>query len=326
VPSFCRHNRFIERCPICSKTLPGQPARTPSARASTKRAGAGAATARRRPGGAGLSVRRENRASDDGYRSALLPGLRASGDAHRLAEEIAFSRGRLVALGSAPPDLYAEVQALAADDLEQATWACVLITYLCPLEGEAPFAGIRLALREDRETLEDLEQIPLGPRTCHARARGSQTLIAYRRWIAQASSARRAFTGDPGWSAPRRFERLFERLALPGFERRCRYELLLTLGSLGLYEMQADSLHLSGGRGPSSSDPTTLAAKRLFAIGDPLHLERRSSALADAISVPIETLDLALANWGIGERATLGFPPEASEHETLERAQHALGL
>jgi hypothetical protein len=340
VPSFCRHNRFIERCPICSKTLPGASERRPppharARRASGERAGAkrparsrtaGADSARRGPAEEAVSVRREERASDDGYRSELLPGLRASADARRLAEEIGFSGGRLRVLASSPPDLYGEIRALADQDLEQATWACVLTAYLCPLEGEAPFAGIRLALGEHRGTLEDLGQIPLGPRTCHDRARGAQTLVAYRRWIAQASSARLAFGGDPGWSAQRRFERLFERLALPGFARRGRYELLVMLGRLGLYELQADSLHLAEGRGPSGSDPATVAAKRVFAIGDPLHLQRRSTALAEAVSVPIETLDLALANWGAGERATLGFPPETVDRQALAQAHEALGL
>jgi hypothetical protein len=340
VPSFCRHNRFIERCPICSKTLPGLPQRKPPPRARTRRAPAegarsgraasgassGAETARRGPVPEALSVRREERASDDGYRSQLLPGLRASADARRLAEEIGFSGGRLRALASSPPDLYGEIMAVADGDLEQATWACLLTAYLCPLEGEAPFAGIRLALSQDRGTLEDLGQIALGPRTCHDHARGPETLVAYRRWIAQASSARLAFDGDPGWSAQRRFERLFERLALPGFARRGRYELLVLLGRLGLYELQADSLHLTGGRGPSASDPTTMAAKRVFAIGDPLHLERRSTVLAEAVSVPIETLDLALANWGAGERATLGFRPETVDRQALAHAHEALGL
>jgi Alpha-glutamyl/putrescinyl thymine pyrophosphorylase clade 3 len=339
VPSFCRHNRFIERCPICSKTLPGLPERKPPPRARPRRASAerarprraasgassGAQTARRGPAEA-LSVRREQRAVDDGYRSELLPGLRASADARRLAVEIGFSGGRLQALASCPPDLYGEIKALAEEDLEQATWACMLTAYLCPLEGEMPFAGIRLALGEERGTLEDLAQIPLGPRTCHDRARGPQTLLAYRRWIAQASSAGRAFSGDPGWSSRRRFERLFERLALPGFARRGRYELLVLLGRLGLYELEADSLHLIGGRGPSASDPATVAAKRVFAIGDALHLERRSTALAEAVSVPIETLDLALANWGAEERATLGFPPETVDRQALARAHEALGL
>ena len=85
-----------------------------------------------------------------------------------------------------------------------------------------------------------------------------------------------------------------------------RYDLLVTLGRLGLYELRADSLHLTSASEAHSGDLATLAAKRVFAIGDPLLLERRARALAEAISVPIETLDLALANWGSGSRATLG--------------------
>src|SRR6202035_5763204 len=107
-----------------------------------------------------------------------------------------------------------------------------------------------------------------------------------------------AFRGDPSWSAQRRFERLFERLALPGFGRMGRYDLLVALGQLGLYELRGGSPHLSSATGPSPNDPTTLAAKRLFAIGEQIHLDRRAAALAQAISVPVEALDLAFANWG----------------------------
>ncbi|HYM54095.1 MAG TPA: hypothetical protein VES97_01930, partial [Solirubrobacteraceae bacterium] len=127
-----------------------------------------------------MRVQREGRAEDDGYRSELVPGLRASADASRLAEEIAFSSARLLALGEDPPGLYAEARALAAGDLERATWTCFLIAYLSPLEGEDPFAGIRLALaaapsldmsaQDGDESAAsgppDLQEIPLGPPTC----------------------------------------------------------------------------------------------------------------------------------------------------------------
>jgi hypothetical protein len=105
-----------------------------------------------------------------------------------------------------------------------------------------------------------------------------------------------------------------------------RFDFLVTLGCLGLFELRADSLHLAGGRGQASNDPATVAAKRVFAIGDELHLERRSRALATAVAVPIETLDLALANWGADVRATLGFPAETCDHAALQRARDALGL
>jgi hypothetical protein len=350
VPTFCRHNRFLERCPICSKTLPEDPPGRRSPRASGRARSPSTPRAERRrsgAGSAGLRVHRENRAGDDGYRCELLPGLRASSDALRLSAEIAFSSGRLLALGVAPPDLYAEVRELARTGLEQATWACFLTAYLSPLQGEDPFAGIRMALEvlpgphappgagqgAQHSVPAALTGIPLGPRTSHDPARGTDTLDAYRRWVERAGSdaggagaQTRAFRGEADWSPQRRFERLFERLALPGFGRAGRYELLVMLGRLGLYELSADSLHLAGVRSPSSSDLTTLAAKRVFAIGDPLYLERRAGALAEAVSVPVEALDLALANWAAPEPATLGFPADTCDAGTLARAHEALGL
>ncbi len=342
MPTFCRHNRFIERCPICSKTLPGSaPSAVPaprakaSARARSGREGA----ARRRTGGESVRIRRETRAEDDGYRSELVPGLRASADALRLVQEIAFSSGRLLTLATEPPGLSGEVRTLASEDLESATWACFLIAYLSPLEGEDPFAGIRMALACAPGELPNLDGIPLGPRTSHDPRRGADTLIAYRQWVARGAGADAAaqsaptdgsqalaFVGDPAWSPQRRFERVFERLAIAGFARMGRYELLVTLGRLGLYELLPDALHLAGARGLSSEDLTTLAAKRVFGIGDPLLLERRAAALAQAISVPIETLDVALANWHSPEPATLGFPRHTSDDGAFERAGDALGL
>jgi Alpha-glutamyl/putrescinyl thymine pyrophosphorylase clade 3 len=330
MPTFCRHNRFLERCPICSKTLPGASAggRSPRGATSTRDPSARRAAAPRRPRGEGVRVHREGRAQDDGYRSSLLPGVRASADAARLSEEIAFANGRLLALAAAPWGLYAEARKLAEDDLRQASWTCFLISYLSPLDsppdGADPFAGIRLALERELRAPEELDGIPLGPRTSHDPARGVETLFAYRHWVQSADSEAGAFIGDPDWSPTRRFERLFERLALPGFGRTGRYELLVTLGRLGLYELRADSLHLLGAL--SSSDLTTLGAKRLFAIGDPIHLERRAAALAKEIAVPVETLDLALANWASPQRATLGIDADVSDHEALLRARGALGL
>jgi hypothetical protein len=337
MPTFCRHNRFIERCPICSKTLLGYAAETkPSRRAASTRAPSRDRPAGRRAArGEGIRVHREGRAQQDGYSSSLIPGVHASADARRLADEIAFSSARLVALAEDPPDLYGEARALAEQDRERATWICFLIAYLSPLEGEDPFAGIRLALaRGSGEELAggglpDLGGLPLGPRTSHDPARGADTLLAYRQWVEHAGRSggqALAFSGDPSWSPERRFERVFERLALPGFARMGRYDLLLTLGRLGLYELRPDSLHLAGTAGPSAGDPTALAAKRMFAIGDPLLLERRAGALAGALSVPIETLDLALANWGATQRATLGFPPEIVDRMVLERATDVFGL
>jgi hypothetical protein len=386
---FCRHNRFVERCPICRETVPGLAppeggARRPgargaegaarSARASKGRARRGSSARLR--GGAGLHVSRERRAEDDGYRSSLAPGLRASEDAARLAQEIAFASGRLQLLTAAPPDLYGEMRALG--DAEQAAWMCFLSAYLCPLEGHDPFAGVRRALEADWRAgeLPDLSAIPLGPRTSHDPARGQATLSAYLQWTARAAQAApapraapapqaaqaapapraapapqaaqaapapraapapqaapaarpqaqrsaRAFVGDPSWTPGRRFERLFERLTLPGLARMGRYELLLTMGRVGLCELRAEALFFTGA---PLDDLATLAAKRVFGIGDPIHLEQRARDLAKAIAAPIEALDLALANWEAGARATLGVPPETLDGDALERAREGLGL
>lgn len=278
-----------------------------------------------------MRVRRQQRAVDDGYSSPLLPGVRASADAARLADELAFSSGRLLALqaptASGPlPGPYESARASAASDPEQAIWTCFLLAYLSPLEGAEPFAGIERALASPRAELSDLEGIELGPHRSHDPKRGSATLDAYRAWYEQASSQAAAFAGDAGWTPQRRFERLFERLALPGLTRAARFELLVLLGALGLAELEPDSLHLIAGRGTGGDDATTLAAKRLFAIGDQMLLERRARALADATGLPLASLELALANWQAEERATLGFSEEVADEASLEAARAALGL
>lgn len=344
VQTFCRHNRFIQRCPICRETVPGLAPATPRSPKSTgskresgaRPARAGSAT---RHGGEGLRsisrrapevrVRREARSQDDGYRNELVPGLRSSADAVRLVEEIGFASGRLLMLTAAPPGVYA--QARDCDDIEQATWMCFMCAYISPLQGAQPFAGVRQALVHSwaSDELPDLEDVPLGPRSSHDPARGCETLLAYRRFVDHAGSQERAFTGEPEWTPQRRFERVFERLALPGFGRVGRYDMLVTLGRLGLYELRADSLHLAtrSPRAPSdTSDQTLQAAKRVFGIGDPLLLERRAQVLAEAISAPIEALDLALANWGAEERATLGMAADTRDAHTVERASAALDL
>jgi hypothetical protein len=338
MPRFCRHSRFIERCPICRETVPGLEPVKRSASASSRRASAGSdsgatRTHKRTGSGKGVRVYTDGslRGQDDGYSCELVPGLHNSGDAQRLAEELAFAGGRLNLLSSAPPDLYGEVR--QQESWERATWMCFLTAYISPLQGEEPFNGIRRALGTGGEEvawqvgeLPDLDTIPLGPRTSHDYARGNRTLEAYLQWTERAGSQVRAFSGDHTWSESRRFERLFERLALPGLGRMGRYDLLVTLGRLGLYELEPDSLHLGGGRMEATSDLTTLAAKRLFGIGDPLILERRSLALAEAVSVPVEALDLAFANWHTGERATLGVPSDTTEGHVLEYARTAFEL
>jgi hypothetical protein len=156
----------------------------------------------------------------------------------------------------------------------------------------------------------DLEFVEVGPRTAHDPARGTKTLEAYRAWAARAGSQAAGFGGDPGWTPQRRFDRAFERLAMRGFGRGPRYELLVLLGTLGVFDIRPWSLHLA-----DAMDPTTIAAKRVFGIGDAMNLQRRATDLAATLGVPMEALDLALLNWSRppDERITAGARDVAFE-------------
>jgi len=330
MPTFCRHNRLIQNCPICSKeqsielrpiisssapraSLP----RTPSPRSTRQRDG----TTRSAPGSGGVRVRRLARSADDGYSSRLVPGLHSSVDAENLAEELAFAAARLNALEHDPPGLYAEVAA-AASDLEERTWLAFLIAYISPLDGEDPFRSVRSAMTSwasgEPPALDGLE---LGPRTAHDPARGTQTVDAYQLWATRAGSQAVAFTGEAAWNPERRFARVFERLALPGFHRDARFDLLVTLGRLGVYELRGGALQFGG------DNEVTLAAKRALGIGDPLLLERRARDLAAACELPLEALDVGLYSWQRGERATLGMDGDAEpDPGALAATRAALGL
>jgi hypothetical protein len=321
VPTFCRHNRLEANCPICSRTsggavTPPRPARRPESRAVS-------APSKRRPSprtAGDLRVRRMARAADDGYENDLLPGLRATVEAAHLADELAFSAGRLDQLRTAPRGLYAE--AVTLDDAEEQAWLLFQTAYISPREGEDPFAEIdRVRTTWAGGELPGLEFVELGPRTAHDPGRGTKTLEAYRAWAERAGSQAAAFSGDEAWTPQRRFERAFERLALPGFSRGPRYELLVLLGSLGVFDLRGWSLHLT-----DAMDPTTIAAKRVFGIGDAMNLQRRASDLATTLELPMEALDLALLNWSRpeGERITGG----ARDVDSDDRAavlRHRLG-
>ena len=114
---------------------------------------------------------------------------------------------------------------------------------------------------------------------------------------------------------------MFERLALPGLHRDARFELLVTLGRLGVYELLAGALQLGG------ENDVTVAAKRALGIGDSLLLERRGAELAQACGVPLEALDVGLYNWGREQRAYLGLGVGAlPDSGVLESARAALGM
>ena len=89
MPEFCRHGRFLQNCRICNKPEPKAAARPRSAPTRTGSA------SRPRSATSGVVVKRMARAVEDGYESELVPGLKASGDARRLAEELACATARL---------------------------------------------------------------------------------------------------------------------------------------------------------------------------------------------------------------------------------------
>lgn len=100
---FCRHNRMTARCPICSReaaaqaraSAPGRPPRARSAGGGARRT----AGSSRQPS---LRTRRLERAPDDGYRNPLVPGIRATADAERLARALTAAAGRLEFPGPHP--------------------------------------------------------------------------------------------------------------------------------------------------------------------------------------------------------------------------------
>ena len=238
----------------------------------------------------------------------LVPGLKATADAERLAAELAFAAARLEEFDDDPPGLYADI--VTMDDVEEALWLAFLVAFICPLEDAPdPFANIREA--HVPWTSGELPRLDVarGPRAQANPVGGERTVLAYRAWTERSGSQQAAFGGEQGWTAQRRFDRVFERLSLPGLDRPARYELLVSLGRLDLVELRPTSLRLT-------DDATTLAAKRVFGIADTVLLDRRARTLADAVEVPIEALDLALSNWGAqpgAQRATYGSRAEVAD-------------
>jgi hypothetical protein len=272
---FCRHNRLTAKCPICSKELEAELRAKAPPRPPTTRGSAAAPRARRAatPRTGAVVTRRLARAQDDGYRNQLVPGLRATADAERLASALLIGAERLE-----PPGPY-EVVA-AEPDREQAAWLAFLLALAGP---DAPELQEAIAAAAPRIE-EDVPDLPAAQR---------RAVEAYRQWAARAGSQSAGFTGEAGWSPQRRFARVFERLALPGMTRAVRFELLTTLGAAGLYELEPDQLQLG-----VEDDATTQAAKRILLSGDKMLLERRARDLASATEVPLAALDRAFALWG----------------------------
>jgi hypothetical protein len=272
-----------------------------------------------------MTVRRLVREVDDGYASALAPGIRSVADAERLGDELAFAAARLAVLAADPPGLYAEV-ADPAGDIEERTWLAFQIALVGPLQspdGGDPFASIATVRTSWASgELPALADAQFGPRGCLDAARAARTCDAYRTWAARLGSQAAGIEGDGSWSPERRFDRAFERLGtLASMDRGPRYDLLVTLGRLGVHAVRGERLHVGG------EDRVTLGAKRILGIGDPLLLERRAAELAQAAQLPVEALDLGFFNWECGERFTGGLDPAiAADPASVDAARVALGL
>ena len=303
-----------------------RPAQRPAAAVAGARAG-GAPSRPRGGSRSGMTVRKLAREADDGYSSRLVPGIHSEAAADRLAEELAFATTRLEVLQVSPPGLYAEV---AADgDLEERTWLAFQIAAIGPLDSgqddpDAPFASIAAA-RTTWASGEnpDPELITPGPRTgLPDMAAAARTFDAYRAWTQRAGSQTIAFRGEDSWTPERRFDRIFERLGSQvRLERGARYDLLVTLGRLGVYELHGASLQVGG------TNRVTIAAKRILGIGDPMLLQRRSQDLAEACGVEMEALDFGFFNWEQGTRLGAGIDPETEPDDAaLQGARAALGL
>jgi hypothetical protein len=309
MPTFCRHNRLLQNCTICAReqNFDARPVVSSSAPKSSQprehddrpRAERQRTPRTAKPGtprSGSVKVRRLARGVEDGYRSPLVPGLKSSEDAERLAEEIAYAATRLslmeqVAAGAELPGIDPSWSEIAAPgDLNARTTAA----FQHVLDGPR---GIKSGSRDD-------------------------AVAGFEAWGARQGSIEAAFRGEPSWTPERRFERTFERLGgIRGLDRDTRYELLTLLGRLGVYELRGGRLFLSG------ENEATWAAKRALGIGDPLLLERRAADLAQAGDVPLEALDLALHNWGAGVRISDGLQEDIEPDESLlEQAQDALGV
>ena len=272
MPLFCRHNRLTANCPICSRELAAERQAATPARPARTRTGT---STPRRPGG--VVTKRVARAADDGYRNPLVPGLRATADAERLAAALAWADARLEPPGPHP--------AVAAEPVQdEAFWLAFLLSLVPPGAHELHEAIV--ASRPGWESDEEPD-VP---------GVDSRPIPAYRAWVQRAGTQAEAFLGEPAWTPERRFGRAFERLALPGFNRGARYELLVTLGAAGVTDVAADGLHIG-----KADDATTLAAKRVLVSGDVMLLERRAADLAKAAGIRLGALDRGLAAWGEGE-------------------------
>ena len=107
---------------------------------------------------------------------------------------------------------------------------------------------------------------------------------------------------------------MFERLALPGFGRARRFDLLTALGAAGRYELEPRASCSSASRTTRRRSPPSA----LLVSGDRLLLDRRARELAEACRLPLAALDRGLAVWGTpGAPVDLAGEPPAAVRAAL---------
>ena len=174
---FCRHNRLTSKCPICSRELEDNlRAQAPVRHVTPRKTGASSTprskTASPRSSGR-LVTRKLARAADDGYRNALVPGIKATADAERLAHAVTAAHARLD-----PPGPYTAID--ETPDVEQATWLAFLFALAPELYD---------IIDEVRPSWEDADVSTLPEAK-------QKTAGSYRAWVERAGSQEAAFTGE----------------------------------------------------------------------------------------------------------------------------------
>src|SRR3954453_6196745 len=168
---FCRHNRLTSKCAICSRELEENlRAQAPVRHVTVRKPGATStprarsATTKSNPNR--LVTRKLARAADDGYRNPLVPGLKATADAERLAIALTVAAERLE-----PPGPYPVLATI--DDGDDATWLAFLLALAPELEP---------VLTEAQPRWEDTADVDALP------SDKARTAAAYRAWVERAGS------------------------------------------------------------------------------------------------------------------------------------------
>ena len=287
---FCRHNRLTVKCPICSRELEERPARARRPSGTSRRASPARRRrrARARPVGPRARSGRSSRASSRAPPTTATATRWSPACARPPTRSGSRSRSPPRSRGSSRPGPYP----LIADepDLEQATWLAFLFALAPELQDVLAEAQPALGGRRPVRAARGQGSAPPPPT-----APGSSAPARRR----PRSPARRA--GRP----ERRFGRVFERLALPGFSRARALRPADRARRRRPLPARGRRRCTSSRTTPRRSPPSALLVS-----GDRMLLERRARDLAEAADLPIAALDRGLAVWGTpGEHVDLTAEP-----------------